>query len=152
MTIFPLCLLFMSWAQDGEHAIIASRAPSVAFASREATRILGPVFDGEDGVDATEMLLERMTYLESRGDHKALSPDGAVGIIQIQSPSKALHDFIVSSPTAGMIVGLHMLHAFKKKCGGKAIRWIGGYASGRCGGAPSVARERCGPLGLCDRL
>jgi hypothetical protein len=50
-----------------------------------------------------------------------------------------------------MIVGLQMLHAFKKACGGKALRWIGGYASGRCGGAPSVARARCAPLGLCER-
>jgi hypothetical protein len=152
MFIFELSLLFMSWAQTGEYTIIAERAPIVAKAAQAAVAQEGPLFDGEDGVDATEKLLMRIAYLESRGNFKAINPNGGdAGILQLRNLTKVELSYILSSPEAGMVMGLRRLHQVKATCGGSAERWLGAYASGKCGGAPKVARIRCAPLGLCGR-
>lgn len=151
MSIFTLSLLFMSFAQDGEYKVIAARAPEVAWAAMQAVEKVGPVFEDDEDGSKTEMLLMRMAYLETRGDHTLVHPkDGAAGIVQVVGLSNLRLSEVLRSSTEGFIEGLKKLRAAKEMCGGPAIRWIGGYASGKCGGAPSVSRERCGPVSLCE--
>lgn len=152
MSIFQLALLFMSFAQEGEGSVIAARAPTVAWAALIATRELGPVFENDEDGFKTGSLLMRMAYLETRGDHTQTSADGltCVGIVQVCGLSKSRQKEVLASPTEGMRVGLRWLHTLKKVCGGPALRWLGAYASGKCGGAAFVARQRCEVLGLCE--
>lgn len=152
MSIFNLSLLFMSFAQRGEYAVIAERAPVVAEAARLAVEELGPVFDGPDGAEASEKLLVRIAYLESRGDFRAVSKDGRdSGILQLRDLAPDLRKLVLSSAIIGMLEGYRALHLHRKTCGGTAERWLGSFASGKCGGAPKVARVRCAALGLCER-
>lgn len=149
MTIYGLTLLFLTFASGTELDVLGERAPNVALAAVKAVEAVGPLFSGEHGVDYTEQLLMRMAYLESRGNHKAINKQGDSGILQVNNLTDAERALVLSSPVEGMIMGLKRLHAAKKACGGNALRWIGAYASGTCGGAPQVARERCRVLGLC---
>ncbi len=149
MTIFELTVLFISFSSGTEQDLIAERAPNVALAAVKAVEKIGPVFSGPNGIAYTEELLMRMAYLESRGNHKALNKQGDSGILQVNGLTDAERLLVLSSPLEGMMMGLKRLHAAKKACGGNALRWLGAYASGTCGGAPQVARERCRTLGLC---
>ena len=151
MSIFTLSLLFMSFAQDGEYKVIAARAPIVAMAAQDAVAFVGPVFEDDEDGSKTEMLLMRMAYLESRGDHTLVHPkDGAAGIVQVVGLYGDARERVLASAYEGFVEGLKKLKNAKGQCGGPAIRWIGGYASGKCGGAPSVSRERCHVVGLCN--
>lgn len=150
-SLYTLSLLFMSFAGNGEYKVIAARAPVVAWAAMEAVRLDGPVFDEDEDGEKTMSLLTRIAYLESRGNHKAFNMDGGdAGITQVRGLSLVELALVLSSPTEGMRAGLRRLKAAKTQCGGKAIRWIGGYASGTCGGAPKIAALRCQVLGLCE--
>jgi hypothetical protein len=152
MSIFQLALLFMSFAQEGEGPVIAARAPTVAWAALVATRELGPVFENDEDGFKTGSLLMRMAYLETRGDHTQISSDGlsCVGILQVCALSSARRAKVRASAIEGMKAGLEWLHVLKKTCGGPSLRWLGAYASGKCGGASFVARQRCEVLGLCE--
>lgn len=152
MRVFDLALLFMSWAKPGEAAVISSRAYSIAFHAHEVVQMYGPIFDGEDGEDRSEELVVRIAFLESRGDPKAVSPDGRdVGVLQCRDLLPEERKLVLGSVPHGMACGYEKLLHMRGFCRGPAIKWLGAYASGKCGGAASVARVRCGPLGLCDR-
>jgi hypothetical protein len=111
-----------------------------------------PLFEGEDGRFKTALLLLAIAYKESRWDAKALNPAGDAGVMQTRSLWWGGHtrDEILKDPELGYRLGLHALQHVRKACGGKAVHWLGAFASGKCGGAPSVARARCGPVGLCE--
>lgn len=113
-----------------------------------------PLFEGEEGRFKTALLLLSIAYHESRWDSKALNPAGDAGIMQTRSLWWSGHkrEEILGNPELGYRLGLHALQTVRKACGGKSQQWLGAFASGKCGGAPSVARALCGPVKLCDQV
>ena len=126
-------------------AVVHARA--VAFAEDEA-----PLFEGEDGRFKTALLLISIAHHESRWNPKALNPQGDSGIMQTRSIWWEGHtrEEILADEELGFRLGLHALHTLKDKCGGDALRWLGAFASGKCGGAPKVAWGLCGKVGVCS--
>jgi hypothetical protein len=111
-----------------------------------------PLFEGEDGRFKTALLLLSIAYHESRWNSKALNPDGDAGIMQ----TRALwwggykKEQILGNPALGYRLGLHALQHLRGVCGGKSQRWLGAFATGKCGAAPGMSRALCGPVGLCE--
>jgi soluble lytic murein transglycosylase-like protein len=122
-------------------------AHAVAFDETEA-----PLFSGPAGRYQTALLLLSIAYRESRWDPKALNPQGDAGIMQTRALWWDGHtrEEILADARLGYRVGLHALQHLRETCGGNALRWLGAFASGKCGGAQMAARARCGPVGLCE--
>ncbi|GAC1361726.1 MAG: hypothetical protein NVSMB47_14000 [Polyangiales bacterium] len=125
-------------------AVVHARA--VAYADDEA-----PLFTGEDGRYKTALLLISIAHHESRWNPKALNPQGDAGIMQTRSLWWEGHTRaeILADQELGFRLGLHALRSLKETCGGNALRWLGAFASGKCGGAQSVAYGLCGKVGVC---
>ncbi len=111
-----------------------------------------PLFSGEDGRFKTALLLLSIAYHESRWNARALNPDGDAGIMQTRALWWDGHkkEEILGSPTLGYRLGLHALQHLRDTCGGNAKRWLGAFASGKCGSAPGMAGALCGPVRLCE--
>jgi soluble lytic murein transglycosylase-like protein len=111
-----------------------------------------PLFDGDDGRYKTALLLLSIGYHESRWNPSALNPDGDAGIMQTRAFWWKGHtkDEILADARLGYRIGLHALRELRKQCGGTAHRWLGAFASGKCGAAPIKARALCGPVRLCE--
>lgn len=153
MTFFEATFLFLSFAHRNEVPVLSHRAPFVAWAAHAAVAAEGPLFhDAIDPIEATEALLLRIAYLESRGDWTAKNAQGDVGIAQIRSEWFDGHSEaeIRRDPILGFRLALRALQTIRTACGGRAQRWLGAFASGKCDGAPLTARRRCAPLHLCD--
>lgn len=55
-----------------------------------------------------------------------------------------------SSARVQIRLALSSLRSVVAACGGPALRFLGAYAGGTCGGAVHRARELCAPASLCD--
>ena len=121
-------------------------AHAVAYDEDEA-----PLFSGEDGRYKTALLLVSIAHHESRWNPKALNPQGDAGIMQTRSLWWEGHTRadVLADQELGFRLGLHALRSLKETCGGNALRWLGAFASGKCGAAPSVAQGLCGKVGVC---
>jgi hypothetical protein len=151
--LYPLFMAAAALIHPNESACRARlleavvHARDVAYDEAEA-----PLFEGEDGRFKTALLLLSIAYHESRWNSKALNPDGDAGIMQ----TRALwwggykKEQILGNPALGYRLGLHALQHLRGVCGGKAHRWLGAFASGKCGGTPGMAGALCGPVGLCQ--
>lgn len=111
-----------------------------------------PLFSGDDARLKTALLLLSIGYHESRWNPHALNPDGDAGIMQTRAVWWAGHtrEQILGDAVLGYRLGLHALQHLRTVCGGNARRWLGAFASGKCGGAPGMAGALCGPVGLCN--
>jgi len=125
-------------------AVVTARA--VAYDEDET-----PLFSGEEGRYKTALLLIAIAHHESRWNPKALNPQGDSGIMQTRSIWWEGHtrEEILGNTELGFRLGLHALQFLKDKCGGNALHWLGAFASGKCGGAQSVAYGLCGKVGVC---
>ena len=112
-----------------------------------------PLFEGEEeeGRFKTALLLVSIAHHESRWNPRAVNPAGDSGIMQTRSIWWEGHtrEEILSDAELGYRLGLHALRKLKDECGGSALRWLGAFASGKCGGAQGVAWGLCGKVGLC---
>lgn len=154
MNVTNLALLFLSFASKNEQKFLEPRADLVATSVIEAVDEEGALFGTDntaDDVSKTEKLLTRIVFLESRGNPRALNPDGDAGLAQLRQLWWDGHTRDeVFEPVLNVRLAIRALKSLKASCGGNAQRWLGAYASGKCGGAPMVARIRCAPLGLCE--
>lgn len=110
-----------------------------------------PLFSGEDGRYKTALLLLAIAHHESRWNPKALNPAGDAGIMQTRSIWWEGHtrEQILGDPVLAYRLGLHALRHVHDECGGTTLRWLGAFASGKCGGAPRVAIGLCGKVNVC---
>lgn len=151
MTTAELALLFLSFASKNEKPLLEPRAVLVSESVVRAVDLEGPLFSGDNKISDTERLLTRIVFLESRGNPLALNPDGDTGLAQLRQVWWDGHTRNeVFEPVLNLRLAIRALKSLKVTCGGNAQRWLGAYASGKCGGAPTVARIRCAPLGLCE--
>lgn len=96
-------------------------------------------------------LLMSIGHHESRWDFNAEGDGGrALGAFQLHGPWRvgvALEDL---TPCKQIELALDAMRYLHHVCGGSLVNWLGAYASGKCGGAPSKARELCAPVELCQ--
>lgn len=151
--LYPLFMAAASLIHPNESACRA-RLLDAVLAAREVAydESEAPLFAGESGRFKTALLLLSIGYHESRWNPKALNPDGDAGIMQTRALWWGGHkkEEILGNAALGYRLGLHALQHLRETCGGKSVRWLGAFASGKCGGTPGMARALCGPVGLCD--
>lgn len=152
MNISTLALLFLSFASKNEKKMLEPRAEPVASWIAAGVEAEGSLFAGDDGVEKTEKLLTRIVFLESRGDPRAVNAAGGdSGLTQLRPIWWSGHTREqIFEPVLNVRLAIRALKSLKFSCGGNAQRWLGAYASGKCGGAPTVARIRCAPIGVCE--
>ena len=111
-----------------------------------------PLFDGDDGRYKTALLLVSISHHESRWQPGALNSEGDAGIMQTRSIWWEGHsrEEILADEDLGYRLGLKALQHVRAVCGGKALNWLGAFASGKCGGAPAVTYGLCGSVGVCS--
>jgi hypothetical protein len=111
-----------------------------------------PLFEGDDGRVKTAKLMLLLSWRESGWQTSALSPGGDAGVMQIRSPEMwgTTRAALMKDRQLAFRIGLKVLHHMKDVCGGNVEHWLGGYASGKCGGAKSVVLARCYPIGACN--
>jgi len=152
--LYPLFMAAAGLIHPNESACRERLLDAVMFAREVAyDESEAPLFEGPDGRYKTALLLLSIAYRESRWNAHALNPDGGdAGIMQTRALWWDGHkkEEILADPVLGYRVGLHALQHLRTVCGGPALRWLGAFASGKCGGAQSAARARCGPVGLCE--
>lgn len=146
--------LLLQWLSlCGNDHNVCARGPHMVWATQDALAAEGSFFKNDpDGIDAARLIMQ-IIYFESRGRTDAKTPEGDSGVMQVRSASSygSSQKAVLESATVGIQVGIRILKESKKCCGGPAIRWLGAYASGKCGGVPQIMRLRCGPLELCDK-
>jgi hypothetical protein len=132
----------------GDVPVIEARAEDVADGVANVVELDEPLFDGPFAEMRTGLLLLRIARHESAFDAKAKNAAGDCGVGQVAS---AMANMLGSScgqmqesATEGFRVSLLVLHEAKHSCGSDLHRFLGAYASGKCGAAQHVVSEILG--------
>lgn len=107
-----------------------------------------------DNEERTAALLIELSWREARWEHNVVGFDApSLGSTQVLNPGRWLgvtDAEVLASRRLGFRAGLAVLRYHRDQCGGTLVRWLGAFASGRCGLAEDVGRARCEVAGICD--
>lgn len=92
-----------------------------------------------------------IAWHESRWNPHAIGDQGrAWGAFQLHGPWRVGVPIYELTLSKQVVLALDAIHYLRTLCGDHPMRWLGAFASGKCGGAPAKARELCAPLSLCN--
>jgi hypothetical protein len=105
----------------------------------------------EEAREKLGKLLIAWSYWESTWDFKAIGDRGrSCGIMQVAAGAASGKTCmqLTSSAHEGYVAGLNAMKYLVVRCGGLRPA-LGAYASGKCGGVPTLVERRCKKSGAC---